>query len=64
MFELRRRWWCVLAVLAAVAAGVLQPAAGQQLTPDEMAAQLLDASRRAYNEKNHPFAIENFRKAA
>jgi len=33
----------------------------QQLTPDQQAAQLLDAARRAYNERNLPFAADRFR---
>ena len=35
--------------------------AAQQLSPDEQAAQLLDAGRRAFNEGNQPFAAEKFR---
>src|SRR5215213_8013375 len=32
-----------------------------QLTPDAAALQTLNAARRAFNEKNYPFAIEQFR---
>src|SRR5215207_9774202 len=38
-----------------------QPARAQQLTPEQQAVQLLDAARRAYNERNLPFAAERFR---
>jgi TolA-binding protein len=34
---------------------------GQQLTPDQQADMLLSSARRAYNEKNYPFAITRFR---
>lgn len=43
----------LLLVLAAVA-----PA---QVTNDQAADMLLDAGRRAYNEKNYPFAVQRFR---
>jgi tetratricopeptide (TPR) repeat protein len=33
----------------------------QQPTPDQLASQLLDAGRRAYNERNLPFAADRFR---
>ena len=36
-------------------------ALGQQPTPDQQAAQLLDAAKRAYNERNLPFAADRFR---
>src|SRR5437879_13056505 len=34
---------------------------GQQLTPDQQADMLLSSARRAYNEKNYPFAATRFR---
>jgi TolA-binding protein len=37
------------------------PAPAQQVTPDAQAVQLLDAARRAYNERNLPFAADRFR---
>lgn len=36
-------------------------ARAQQLTADEQAALVLNGARRAFNEKNYPFAIERFR---
>jgi TolA-binding protein len=36
------------------------PALGQ-MTPDQMAAMLLNSARKAYNEKNYPFAVTQFR---
>ena len=51
-------WWFLgLAMTLATAANL--PA--QQPTADELAVQLLDAGRRAYNEKNLPFAADKFR---
>jgi TolA-binding protein len=32
-----------------------------QVPPDQAAAMLLDSARRAYNEKNYPFAVARFR---
>jgi tetratricopeptide (TPR) repeat protein len=49
------QWFVLLSCLLAV------PAAAQQPTPDDMANQVLDAGRRAYNERNFPFAIERFK---
>jgi tetratricopeptide (TPR) repeat protein len=37
------------------------PALAQQLNPDEAALMLLNSARKAFNEKNHPFAAERFR---
>jgi TolA-binding protein len=34
---------------------------GQQLTPDQQAALLLASARKAYNEKNIPFAVDRFK---
>jgi tetratricopeptide (TPR) repeat protein len=54
-----------IALFCAVGAftvGLLFPGtASAQVTPDQQAEMLLTAARRAYNEKNHPFAIEKFR---
>jgi cellulose synthase operon protein C len=54
---LRRPCWC-LALLAGLA--VAGPAQAQ-LTPDQMAEMLLGSARKAYNEKNYPFAAGKFR---
>src|SRR5436305_15264987 len=37
-----------------------RPAAAQP-TPDQQAAMLLDAGRKAYNDANYPFAADRFR---
>ena len=53
-------------VCPAVLVGVLvltlsQPVAAQTLTPEQQAAQVLNAGRRAYNEKQFPAAADRFR---
>src|SRR5260370_39646801 len=50
-------WWAGALAALLLWAG---PAAAQ-VTPDQQAEMLLTAARRAYNEKNYPFAIERFR---
>jgi TolA-binding protein len=52
-----RRWLPSLLIIATTTAG---PAFGQ-VTPDQMAAMLLNGARKAYNEKNYPFAATQFR---
>jgi TolA-binding protein len=48
---------CVL-----LAAGLAaEPALHAQMPQDKAAAMLLDSARRAYNEKNYPFAADRFR---
>src|SRR5215471_6243734 len=37
-----------------------RPAAAQ-VTPDQAADMLLTSARKAYNERNHPFAVNKFR---
>src|SRR5579884_586479 len=46
----------VMAVLLAFG-----PAVRAQMPPDQVAVMLLDSARRAYNEKNYPFAVNRFR---
>jgi TolA-binding protein len=53
-----RRGFALLLLAAGLAAG---PALHAQVTPDQQAAMLLDSARRAYNEKNYPFAVTRFR---
>jgi TolA-binding protein len=53
-----RRCFALLLVAAGLAAG---PALHAQVTPDQQAVMLLDSARRAYNEKNYPFAVTRFR---
>ena len=50
-----------LLVLAATAGGWIAQAPGQQVTPDKAAQMVLDSARRAYNQRNHDFAIRRFR---
>jgi TolA-binding protein len=45
----------------AIAALALAAPAQAQLTPDQMAEVLLNSARKAYNEKNYPFAAGKFR---
>jgi TolA-binding protein len=56
------RWGVRGLGMLVVAAGlwVGSPLAAQT-PPDQAAAMLLDSARRAYNEKNYPFAVERFR---
>ncbi len=51
--------WYLLLVLAFLAGVRVAPA--QQLPAEEQATQLLDAARRAYNERNFPFAADRFK---
>ena len=37
------------------------PRVAAQVNPDQAADMLLDSARRAYNEKNYPFAVDRFR---
>src|SRR5262249_14613568 len=46
---------------AAAFLALLASSAPAQVTPDQAADMLLDAGRRAYNEKNYPFAVQRFR---
>src|SRR6187401_1237896 len=50
-----------LFVLVLASSSISQSVSAQQLTPDQQAVQLLDAARRAYNERNLPFAADRFR---
>ncbi len=47
-----------LSVLLVAVLAVSSPA---QVTPDQAAKMLLDSARRAYNERNYPFARDRFR---
>jgi TolA-binding protein len=60
---MRTRWDRIpCAVLAAIlAAGLSEPAQAQQLNQDAAAMMVLDSARRAYNERQYPFAAERFR---
>src|SRR5207244_1740752 len=40
---------------------LLSAAPAQQLTPEQQADMLLGSARKAYNEKNYPFAAQRFR---
>lgn len=51
-----REVWCGLGVVVCLAA-----AGGGELSQDEQAMLVLNSARKAYNEGNHPFAIERFR---
>ncbi len=56
---MRRR---VFSLLFVVTLGlVLTAPATAQVSPDQAADMLLDSARRAYNEKNYPFAVTRFR---
>ncbi|MFO0931003.1 MAG: tetratricopeptide repeat protein, partial [Gemmataceae bacterium] len=47
--------------LLALTAVLAVPAARAQMSADEQAALLLNSAKRAYNEKNYPFAADRFR---
>ncbi|MGL4555595.1 MAG: tetratricopeptide repeat protein, partial [Gemmataceae bacterium] len=49
---------CRLSLLAAALVAASSPA---QITPDQAARMTLDAARRAYNDKQYPFAVAQFR---
>jgi tetratricopeptide (TPR) repeat protein len=51
----------VLPVLIVAAGLVALPARAQQLSQDAAAMMVLDSARRAYNERNFPFAADRFR---
>ncbi|MBE3070317.1 MAG: outer membrane protein assembly factor BamD, partial [Planctomycetes bacterium] len=51
----------LLAIALAVFGGLTAAARGEQLTPDQAAAMMLDSARRAYNEQKCDFAAERFR---
>jgi TolA-binding protein len=53
-----RRGHTLLLLAALLWAGLTVRA---QMPPDQAAAMLLDGARRAYNEKNYPFAVARFR---
>src|SRR5262249_15622251 len=56
------RWGVRGLGLLALAAGLWAgPPLAAQAPPDQAAAMLLDSARRAYNEKNYPFAVDRFR---
>jgi TolA-binding protein len=55
-FHFAEGLFCVLLILITAA-----PKLDAQVTPDQQADMLLGAARRAYNEKNYPFAVERFR---
>lgn len=50
----------VLSGLLLLGAAMISPLAAQ-VTPDQMAQMTLDSARKAYNEKNYPFAVARFR---
>src|SRR5260370_24842864 len=56
-FSLRLSRLLVLASLLLIAAWP----ARAQVTPEQQAAMLLTSARRAYNDKNYPFAAARFR---
>lgn len=58
-----KRFGVISLVIYLLAIFVLTPARAraQTLSPDDAAAQILNAAHRAYNEKNYPVAIERFR---
>src|SRR5436309_3151108 len=51
------RCWVLVCFMLAIAAAP----AGAQLNPDQAAEMLLNSARKAYNEKNFPFAIQRFK---
>jgi tetratricopeptide (TPR) repeat protein len=50
-----------LLLAAFLLAPAVTPPARAQMTPDQQADLLLNSARKAYNEKNYPFAAERFR---
>jgi cellulose synthase operon protein C len=56
----RARSLLPLPLLAAALLVLARPAAAQ-MTPDQAAELVLNSARKAYNEKNHPFAAARFR---
>jgi TolA-binding protein len=54
-----RRW--PAALVLAIALSWVSFGSAQQVTPDQQAAMLLNSARKAYNEKNYPFAVARFR---
>jgi outer membrane protein assembly factor BamD (BamD/ComL family) len=57
-FRVRR---AILLITITTAGAMAPPAQAQQLDPDAAAMMVLDSARRAYNERNYPFAVERFR---
>ncbi len=58
--RVRRRVRSPLALAALTLLALAVPAAAQ-MTPDQQAALVLESARKAYNEKNYPFATARFR---
>lgn len=54
------QWGLGLLLLGMVLSGPAQSPA-QQLTPDQQADMVLNSARKAYNERNFPFAVTRFR---
>ncbi|MFL5240653.1 MAG: tetratricopeptide repeat protein [Gemmataceae bacterium] len=54
-----RRWFAVI-FSAALLLSLIRPVTAQ-VTPDQAADMLLNSARRAFNEKNYPFAADRFR---
>src|SRR5438552_221246 len=50
----------VLSGLTLLGLALIAPLAAQ-VTPEQMAQMTLDSARKAYNEKNYPFAVARFR---
>jgi TolA-binding protein len=48
-------------LLLLLVASLMPGQAVAQMTPDQQAALVLDSARRAFNEKNYPFAADRFR---
>ena len=71
MFSFRSAWFASRIVTAccwrvALACGLVAFAASAdaqetQLKPEEMAAQILNAGNKAYNEKQYPVAMDRYR---
>ena len=61
MPELNRTRFVAFAFAMVVAFALADRPASAQPTPDQQAAMLLDAGRKAYNDANYPFAADRFR---
>src|ERR1043165_2949097 len=57
----RVRLGVAIALVGIIAFGAFQSRVSAQITPDQQADMLLNAARKAYNEKNHAFAATKFR---
>src|SRR4051794_15287662 len=58
-FGVGARGWLPAAFLASLF--LIPPAEAQQPNPDDAALMVLFSARRAYNDRNYPFAIERFK---